>query len=81
LINNIIEYGQAAGLHYEEWINEKSGHELQQLIIVSADRAVNSEFLYYTKRLELKGQLAYVFFDKVHVAFTDTLYREQLREL
>jgi superfamily II DNA helicase RecQ len=81
LVDDIIERGQAAGLHCEEWINEKSGHELQQLIVVSADRAVSGEFLHYAKGLELEGQLAYVFFDEVHVAFTDTSYRERLREL
>jgi superfamily II DNA helicase RecQ len=81
LVDDIIERGQAAGLHCEEWINEKSGHELQQLIVVSADRAVQGEFLHYAKGLELEGQLAHVFFDEVHVAFADTSYRERLREL
>lgn len=81
LVDDIIERGQAAGLHCEEWINETSGHELQQLIVVSADRAVNGEFLHYAKGLELEGQLAHVFFDEVHVAFTDTSYRERLRAL
>lgn len=81
LVDDIIERGQAAGLDCEEWISEKSGHELQQLIVVSADRAVQGEFLHYAKGLELEGQLAHVFFDEVHVAFTDTSYRERLREL
>jgi superfamily II DNA helicase RecQ len=81
LVDDIIERGQTAGLHCEEWIGEKSGHELQQLIVVSADRAVQGEFLHYAKGLELEGQLAHVFFDEVHVAFTDTSYRERLREL
>jgi hypothetical protein len=40
LVDDIIKRGQAAGLDYEEWISEKSGHKLQQLIVVSADRAV-----------------------------------------
>jgi superfamily II DNA helicase RecQ len=81
LVDDIIERGQAAGLHCEEWINEKSGHELQQLIVVSADRAVQGEFLHYAQGLELEGQLAHVFFDECHVAYTDTSYRERLREL
>ena len=81
LVDDIIERGQAAGLHCEEWIDEKSGHELQQLIVVSADRAVQGEFLHYAKGLELEGQLAHMFFDECHVAFTDTSYRERLREL
>lgn len=81
LVDDIIERGQAAGLHCEEWVNAGSGHELQQLIVVSADRAVQGGFLHYAQGLELEGQLAHVFFDEVHVAFTDTSYRERLREL
>jgi hypothetical protein len=49
--------------------------------VVSADRAVQGEFLYYTKGLELEGQLAYVFFNEVYIVFTNTSYRERLREL
>ena len=81
LVDDIVSRGEAAGLHCEEWINEQSGHELQQLIVVSADRAVQGGFLHYAKGLELEGQLAHVFFDECHVAYTDTSYREQLREL
>jgi hypothetical protein len=40
LVDDIVVRGQAAGLQCEEWKDEKSGHELQQLIIVSADRAI-----------------------------------------
>jgi len=29
LVDDIIERGQAAGLHCEEWTGERSGHELQ----------------------------------------------------
>ena len=81
LVDDIMVRGQAAGLQCEEWRDEKSGHELQQLIVVSADRAVHGEFLHYAKGLELSGRLAHVFFDECHVAFTDTSYRERLREL
>jgi superfamily II DNA helicase RecQ len=81
LVDDIVVRGQAAGLHCEEWLDENSGHELQQLIVVSADRAVGGKFLHYAKGLELSGQLAHVFFDECHVAFTDTSYRERLREL
>lgn len=81
LVDDIIERGQAAGLQCEEWIDETSGHELQQLIVVSADRAVQGTFLHYAKGLELDGQLAHVFFDECHVVFTDTSYRERLRHL
>ncbi|KAK6591771.1 hypothetical protein H4I95_12059, partial [Botrytis cinerea] len=81
LVDDIIERGRAAGLDCTEWIDETSGHELSQLIVVSADRAVQGPFLHYAKGLELGGQLAHVFFDEVHVAFTDTSYRERLRDL
>jgi len=81
LVDDILIRGQAAGLHCEEWIDERSGRELQQLIVVSADRAVQGTFLHYMKVLEIEGQLAHVFFDEVHVALTDTSYRERLREL
>jgi superfamily II DNA or RNA helicase len=81
LVDDIVSRGEAAGLDCEEWVNKHSGHELQQLIVVSADRAVQGDFLHYAKGLELGGQLAHVFFDEVHVAFTDTSYRERLREL
>lgn len=81
LVDDILIRGQAAGLDCEEWTDEKSGHELQQLIVVSADRAVQGTFLHYVKGLEVGGQLAHVFFDEVHVALTDTSYRERLREL
>jgi superfamily II DNA or RNA helicase len=81
LVDDIVVQGQAAGLQCKEWLDENSGHELQQLVMVSADRAVQGRFLHYAKGLELSGQLAHVFFDKCHVAFTDTLYQERLREL
>jgi superfamily II DNA helicase RecQ len=81
LVDNIIVRGQTAGLQCEEWRNKKSGYELQQLIVVSADQAVSGDFLHYAKGLELSRQLAYVFFNECHVAFTDTSYRERLQEL
>ena len=73
--------GKKSGLQCEEWTRGDFSGELQQLVIVSADRAVSGEFLHYAKGLELNGQLAHVFFDECHVALTDTSYRERLREL
>jgi hypothetical protein len=81
LVDNIISRGEAAGLDCEKWVNKQSGHKLQQLIVVSADQAVQGAFLHYAKRLELDRQLAHVFFDECYVAFTDISYRERLREL
>jgi len=40
LVDDIIVRGQAAGLQCEEWKDERSCHELQQLIVVCADKAV-----------------------------------------
>jgi len=77
LVDDIVVRCQAAGLQCEEWRDE----QLQQLIIVSADRDVQGAFLHYAKGLELSGQLAHVFFDECHVAITDTSYQERLREL
>jgi len=81
LVDDIVVRGQAAGLQCEEWKDKQSGHELQQLIVVSADRAVQGEFQHYAQGLALSKQLAHVFFDECHVAFTDTSYRERLRDL
>ena len=81
LVDDIVLRARAAGLQCEEWKDEKSGHELQQLIVVSADRAVQGKFRHYAQGLALSRQLAHVFFDECHVAFTDTSYRERLREL
>ena len=40
LVDDIVVRGQTAGLQCEEWKDKSSSHELQQLIVVSADRAV-----------------------------------------
>ena len=82
LVDDIIVRGRAARLQCEEWKDEESSSPgLPQLIVVSADRAVQGEFLHYAQGLALRGQLAHVFFDECHVAFTDTSYRQRLREL
>jgi superfamily II DNA helicase RecQ len=81
LIDDTVSHAQKGGLLCQEWVDKTSGHELLQLIVVSADRAVTGDFLHYTKGLDLKGQLAHVFFDECHVALTDTSYRERLRDL
>lgn len=47
LVDDIVVRGQAAGLQCEEWRDEKSGYELQQLIVVSADQAIQGRFLHY----------------------------------
>jgi superfamily II DNA helicase RecQ len=81
LVNDIVACGRAAGLEVAEWLDERSAVGVCQLVIVSADRAVQGEFLHYAKGLQLRQQLAHVFFDECHVAFTDASYRERLREL
>ena len=49
LVNNIVAQGQAARLQCKEWKDKKSSHELQQLIVVSADQAVQEQgrFMHY----------------------------------
>lgn len=81
LVDDIIDRGRQAGLNCEEWLDQSSGGEMQQLVVVSADRAVGEGFGHYAKGLEINRQLAHMFFDEAHVAFTDTSYRERLREL
>jgi superfamily II DNA helicase RecQ len=81
LVDDVVVRAQAARLQCEEWKDEKSGHELQQSIVVSADRAVHETFLQYAQSLISKGQLAHMFFDECYVAFTDTSHRERLRQL
>ena len=65
----------------EEWHWQRQWKLLPQLLIVSADRAVEADFLHFAKGLELSKQLAHVFFNECHVAVTDTSYRAKLREL
>lgn len=81
LVDDMVDCGQKAGLTCEEWLGPDSCGEMQQLVVVSADRAMTGEFRHYAKGLELQGQLAYMFFDEGHIAFTDISYREWLREL
>jgi len=81
LVDDVVKRGQAARLQCQEWVDESSSGELQQLVVVSADRAVRPEFLHYATGLQEHHQLAMVFFDECHVAITDTSYRARLREL
>jgi len=81
LVDDLVVRGLGHGLSTEEWIDETSCHDIPQLVIVSADRAVHTEFLHWAKGLELYNQLAHMFFDEGHVAFTDRSYRTRLREL
>jgi superfamily II DNA helicase RecQ len=81
LVDDVISRGVEAGLDCEEWRDEHSGGEMRQLIVVSANRAVRGEFLHYAKGLQLNGHLAHMFFDEGHVAFTDTSFRDELRDL
>ena len=38
------------------------------------NQAVSKDFLHYVKRKELRGELAYVFFNKCYMIFTNILY-------
>ncbi len=81
LVDNLISRARACQLTCEEWQWQREWVLLPQLLIVSADRAVEGDFLHYAKGLELSKQLAHVFFDECHVAVTDTSYRAKLRQL
>jgi len=81
LVDDLITRARGHQLTCEEWQGQRQWVLLPQLIIVSADRAVESDFLHFAKGLELNKQLAHVFFDECHVAVTDTSYRAKLREL
>jgi len=81
LVDDILARASGSGIQCREWQGEGSFPVLPQLIVVSADRAVEGGFLHFAKGLELHGELSHVFFDECHVAFTDTSYRQRLREL
>jgi len=81
LVDDLIARARGHQLTCEEWQWQRQWKLLPQLLIVSADRAVDSGFLHFAKGLELNKQLAHVFFDECHVAVTDTSYREKLQWL
>jgi superfamily II DNA helicase RecQ len=81
LVDDLVRRARACQLTCEEWQWQREWVLLPQLLIVSADRAVEGDFLHYAKGLELSKQLAHVFFDECHVAVTDTSYRAKLRQL
>ncbi len=81
LVQDLLDRGRSLHIRCEEWRGPGSIRLSPQLIIISADQAVTGPFLHYAKGLELSQQLAHVFFDECHVAFTDTSYRQRLRQL
>lgn len=82
LVDDLIARARKYQLTCEEWQwQQREWKFLPQLLVVSADRAVEGDFLHFAKGLELSKQLAHVFFDECHVAVTDTSYRAKLREL
>jgi hypothetical protein len=54
---------------------------LLQLLIINTNQAIEDDFFYFAKRLELNKQLIYIFFDKYYITVTDILYRAKLQEL
>ena len=76
LVDDLVSRARAYQLTCEEWQWrwQQQGAPLLQLLIVSADRAVDGGFLYFAKGLELSRQLAHVFLDECYVAVTDTSY-------
>ena len=81
LVADMVQRALDCGLSCIEWRDENSSQEMEQLVVVSADRAVSSEFLNYAQGLVQGRALAHLFLDECHVAITDTSYRERLRKL
>jgi superfamily II DNA helicase RecQ len=81
LVLDLLERGSGSGLSCSEWSGLDSSPARPQLLLVSADHAVDERFLHYAKLLECRKQLAHIFFDECHVAFTDVSYRHRLRSL
>jgi superfamily II DNA helicase RecQ len=83
LVDDLMARARKHQLVCEEWQWQRQWEwrALPPLLIVSADRASEDDFLHFAKGLELNQQLAHVFFDECHVAVTDTSYRAKLREL
>lgn len=71
-----LSYGQEARFPCEGLRDEQSDHKLEQLIVVSADRAVRGEFLHYAKALELSDQLAPCVFQRM----PRSIYRHAIPE-
>jgi len=74
LVDDLVTRARGHQLSCEEWQWQREWKLLPQLLIVSADRAVEGSFLHFAKGLELHKQLAHVFFNKCYVAVTNTLY-------
>jgi hypothetical protein len=81
LANNLSQCAAKVGVDCKQWRRDYTDGELYTLVIVSADIAIDGDFLYYARGLERAGRLKAVFFDKAHVSYTDTSYRQKLREL
>jgi hypothetical protein len=81
LANNLFNNAALAGIDCKRWSRDYTDRELHALVVVSADVAVDNDFLHYAQGLQLAGRLKLVIFNEGHIAFTDTLYRLQLREL
>jgi superfamily II DNA helicase RecQ len=81
LVDDLCSSAIAAGVDCKRWNRDYADGELHALVVVSADVAVDDDFLHYARGLELAGQLKAIFFDEGHVAFIDTSYRKKLREL
>ena len=81
LADDLVRSAAQAGIDCVAWSPAYADGELHALVVVSADVAVDGAFLHYAQGLQLAGRLRAVFFDEGHVSFTDTSYREKLREL
>src|SRR5438477_384868 len=79
LVNDLVQRCSELGLDTVEWTRElKAAH---QLIIVSADLAIQDSFMHFAASLNRNGLIRHIFIDECHVSFTDIDYRAALRDL
>ena len=55
LANDLLDNTVKAGIDYRRWSRDYTDGELYALVVVSANVAVNEDFLYYAQGLQLSG--------------------------
>jgi hypothetical protein len=78
LVDDLCSSAIAAEVDYKHWNRDYTNGELYALVVVSANIAINNNFLYYARRLKLAGQLKAIFFDEGYIAFINTSYQKKL---
>ena len=55
LADDLLDNTVKAGIDYRRWSRDYTDGELYALVVVSANVAVNEDFLYYAQGLQLSG--------------------------